>query len=306
MTHTFDSGPIAVILNKGARSGRDLDADALVRMFAAHGRQATVHRVDGGEISQAVRTALDGGARIIVAAGGDGTINAVAADVVGHAAAALAVLPIGTLNHFARDLGMPDDIAEAVAVIATGHAREVDVGDVNGHLFLNNSSLGLYARLVNKREHMQAHARLGKWSAMLRAGWSVLMHPRTFSVTLCVDGRDLHRRTPFVFIGNNDYVIEGLHSGERGRLDEGVLAIYALRPSSPRGLLMLALRAMCGGIVRGRDLDHWRGTTLVVESRHAQVEVARDGEVDTLDAPLTYRIRKRALRVIAPLSRGPG
>jgi len=302
MTQTFDSGPIAVIINKGARAGEDLDADAVVRAFAAHGREAHVHSVDGDQIVDAVRSALDGGARVVVAAGGDGTINAVAAELIDHEDAALAVLPVGTLNHFARDLGMPAKMEEAVAVIAAGRAREVDVGDVNGRVFLNNSSLGLYARLVVERERLQQDTNLGKWSAMMRAGWAVLRHPHTFSAVLHIDGRELRRRTPFVFVGNNNYVIEGLHSGERNRLDEGVLAIYVLRSSNPWNLVMLAMRAMTGRIVRGRDVDQLHASSLVVESHHAQAKVARDGEVDTLDTPLRYRIRPRALRVIAPLT----
>ncbi len=301
MAHTFDSGPIAVIINKGARAGQDLNVDDLRRVFAAHGRELQVHRVDGEKITEAVRNALEEGTRIVVAAGGDGTINSVAAELVGREDAALAVLPVGTLNHFARDLGMPAEIEEAVAVIAAGHLREVDVGDVNGHIFLNNSSIGLYARLVVEREHLQQHSNLGKWTAMLRAAWSVLRHRHSFSVDLCVDGHELQRRTPFVFIGNNDYVIEGLHAGERSRLDEGLLSIYVLRTSSTWGLVSLVIRAMAGRIVRGRHLDQLHATSLEVESHHAQAEVARDGEVGTLQTPLHFRIQPRALRVIAPL-----
>lgn len=300
MTQTFQTGPIAVIINKGSRSGQELEEDAILRAFAAHGRQAHVDGVEGDQIREAVQRALDGGATIIVAAGGDGTVNAIAAELVGRDDVALAVLPVGTLNHFARDLGMPAKLEEAAAVIAAGHVRKVDIGDVNGRVFLNNSSLGLYARLVVERERLQEHSNLGKWSAMLRAGWSVLRHPRTFSAVLHVDGQELRRRTPFVFIGNNNYVIEGLHAGERSRLDEGVLAIYVLRPGSPWSLVMLAMRAMAGRIVRGRDLEELHATSLLVESHHAHADVARDGEVGPFDTPLSYRIRPRALQVIAP------
>ena len=302
MRKTFETGLIAVIINTDSRSGQDLDEHAIRRAFAANGRQAEVDRVQGDHIVDAVRTSLDGGATIIVAAGGDGTVNAVATELVGRDDAALAVLPVGTLNHFARDLGMPAELEDAAAVISMGQAREVDVGEVNGRVFLNNSSLGLYARLVVERERLQEHSNLGKWSAMLRAGWSVLRHPHTFSAVLHVDGRELRRRTPFVFIGNNNYVIEGLHAGERSRLDEGALAIYVLRPGSPWGLVMLAMRAMTGRITRGRDLEELHATSLLVESHHARAEVARDGEVGSLDTPLRYRIRPRALRVIAPMA----
>ena len=300
MAQAFDSGPVAVIINRGARAGQELDADAVRSAFAGHGRQAEVHGVEGGRIADAVRAALEGGARIVVAAGGDGTVNAVAAELVDREDVALAVLPVGTLNHFARDLGMPSKMEEAIAAIATGRARPVDAGEVNDRLFLNNSSIGLYARLVVGRERLRQGSRLGKWPAMVRAGWSVLRHPRSFSLTLCVDGRDLCRRTPFVFVGNNDYVLEGAHAGERQRLDAGRLSICVRRPSGPWGLLLLALRAMTGRIVNGRDLEQWQATSLEIASRHAQAEVARDGEVEALDTPLRYRIRPCALQVIAP------
>jgi len=300
MMRTIEQGPVAVIVNPGSRSGQELEDDTIREAFAARGREAQVHRLEGGAFAETVRRACEGGARVIVAAGGDGTVNAVAAEVLQQEDAVLAVLPVGTLNHFARDLGMPLELDAAVAVIAAGHVREVDVGEVNGRIFLNNSSLGLYASLVVERERLQEETRLGKWSAMVRAGWSVLRHQHTFSVVLCIDGRDLSRRTPFVFIGNNDYVIEGLKAGERARLDEGVLSIYVLRSCSAWGLLMLALRALAGRIVHGRDLEELHASSLRVESRHGQLEVARDGEVGELDAPLHYRILGNALRVIAP------
>ena len=300
MTETYAQGPVAVIINKGAKAGEDLDADSVVQAFAAHGRQARLHRVQGEDIADAVQAALASGTRVIVAAGGDGTVNAVASELLDHDEAALGVLPVGTLNHFAKDLGMPAKLEEAVAVIAGGGVRVVDVGEVNGRNFLNNSSIGMYAQLVVDREQLQQHSNLGKWSAMVRAGWSVLRHPQTFSLTLCVDGKDLCRRTPFVFIGNNVYAMEGLDAGSRARLDAGVLSICVLRPTSAWGLLMLAIRAAAGRIVRDRDLEILHATALEIESDHARVEVARDGEVGALATPLRYRIRPRALRVIAP------
>ncbi|WP_133501912.1 diacylglycerol/lipid kinase family protein [Cognatilysobacter terrigena] len=295
-----ESRPIPVIVNSGARAGRDLDADAVRRAFAKHGLDADVQRVEGSAIDSTVKRALDAGASIVVAAGGDGTVNAVATHLLDRKDAVLGVLPVGTLNHFSKDLKVPPELEDAVAVIAAGHVREVDVGDVNGRPFLNNSSLGLYARLVVERERLQQHRHLGKWPAMFRAGWSVLRHPRTFSAVLHVDGRELCRRTPFVFVGNNDYIIEGTRAGERTTLDDGELAVYVLRPCGPWGLILLALRALSGRIVHGRDLDRLRATSFVVESHHGQARVARDGEVDVLDAPVHYRVRPRALRVLAP------
>lgn len=304
MAATAPTPPIPVIVNTGSRSGEDLDPEAVRRAFAVHGRAADVHRVDADALDATVRGLLDAGASCVVAAGGDGTLNAVAARVIEHGRAVLGVLPVGTLNHFARDLGLPAELDAAAAVIAAGHVREIDVGDVNGRPFLNNSSLGLYARLVVERERLQRHRHLGKWPALAAAAWSVLRHPHTFSVVLHVDGRELRRRTPFVFVGNNDYVIEGPHAGVRTALDDGELAVYVLRPCGAWGLVALALRALAGRILDGRDLDRLRTTSFVVESHHRQARVARDGEVDVLDAPMHYRVRPRALRVFAPHAGG--
>lgn len=302
MAQISESRPIVVVINKQALTAQHLDSDEVLRAFVSRGCDARVHRVEGSEIAGIVQSALDSGIRRFAAAGGDGTVNAVATALIETEDAALALIPTGTLNHFARDLGVPTDLDQAIEVIAADHRRRIDVAEVNGHLFLNNSSIGLYPQMVARRETLQKHRKLGKWAAMMRAGWSVLRHPRTFHLTLCVNGQDIQRRTPFVFVGNNDYQIEGLQSGGRNRLDEGVLAIYVVRQRDPWGLVLLVIRAMLGKIVHGRDLDRIIATSLSVESRHASALVARDGEVDTLTIPLRYRIRPRSLTVIVPLN----
>jgi diacylglycerol kinase family enzyme len=254
---------------------------------------------DPAHIDAVIAGALQPRPPCIVAAGGDGTVNAVAQHAIA-AGVPLAVMPSGTLNHFARDLGLPTDFSDAAAVIARAHVRKVDVGEVNGRLFLNNSSLGLYASMVQQRERLQARNGLGKWRALAHAGWSVLRHPRTFAVVLDVDGRTLRRRTPFVFVGNNDYTVQGPRAGARSTLDDGLLSAYVLRPYGPWGLVALALRALFGHMVKGRDLDAIRATEIVIESHHRHARVARDGEVETTHTPVRFRLRPRALAVVAP------
>ena len=299
MSVPASTAPVPVIVNTGSRAGQDLRAEAVREAFARHGLDAEVHRVAGDGIDAAVKRVLDAGARTLVAAGGDGTINAVAAHALDREDVVLGVLPVGTLNHFARDLGLPDDLDAAAGLIARGHVRTVDVGDVNGRLFLNNASLGLYAQMVEQRERLQHHQRLGKWRAMLRASLSVLRHPHTFSAVLHVDGKELRRRTPFVFVGNNDYIVQGPHAGARHSLQDGELAAYVLRPYGTWGLIGLALRALVGRLSGGRDLDAIHATSLLVESHHARTRLARDGEVDTVDTPVLFRVRPGALRVYA-------
>ncbi|AXK73295.1 diacylglycerol kinase family lipid kinase [Lysobacter sp. TY2-98] len=300
MIDAHPNGPVPLIVNIGARAGKDLDADAVRRAFAAHGVAVDVHRVEGDAIAKTVRTALDGGARTVIAAGGDGTVNAVASELLEREDAVLGVLPVGTLNHFARDLGMPVELDEAAAVIAAGHARSVDVGEVDDALFLNNASLGLYPAMVVQREALQRTHGLGKWPALARAAWSVLRHPRSFSLELQVDGRTLHCRTPFVFVGNNPYVLEGPRAGQRNCLDAGRLCVHVLRTASPLALVGLALRALFGRLSESDELDQMSTTELVVQAHHPQVRLARDGEVAMAAAPVHFRVRPRALRVIAP------
>ena len=293
------SPPVPVIVNAHSHSGAD-QLEALRDALATAGVDARLHVVESPDrLDAEIERALASRPACIVAAGGDGTINAVAR----HAIAAglpLGVLPAGTLNHFARDLRLPDSLADAAAVLAQGHVREIDVGEVNGELFLNNASLGLYASLVERRERLQSRHGLNKWWAMLRAGISVLRHPHTFSTVIDADGHALRRRTPFVFVGNNDYTVQGPHAGARSTLDDGTLSAYVLRPYGAWGLVALAVRALFGRMVDGRDLDEIHATEIVVESHHAQARVARDGEVGMTATPVRFRVRPRALRVIAP------
>jgi diacylglycerol kinase family enzyme len=293
------SPAIPVIINAHSHSGAN-HVDKVRDALAAAGIEARLHVVDEpAHLDETIARALAERPPCIVAAGGDGTINAVAQQAIA-AGVPLAVLPAGTLNHFARDLKLPDTLEDAARVIALGYVRQVDVGEVNGRLFLNNSSLGLYASMVQQRERLQSRNGFGKWRALVHAGWSVLRHPRTFAAVLEADGRTLRRRTPFVFVGNNDYTVQGPHAGARSTLDDGLLSVYVLRPSGPWGLIALAVRALFGRLLKGRDLDAIRATEIVIESHHAQARVARDGEVEVTDTPVRFRLRPRALQVIAP------
>lgn len=293
---------IAVVLN--ATSGVDAnrpDADAVRAAFAAHGLIADIVTLaPDGDLDVLLDGVMARRPARVVAAGGDGTINAVAARVAEAAETTLGVLPLGTLNHFAKDLGIPLDLEGAVQVIADGHRNTVDVGEVNGRMFLNNASIGLYATIVVDREQQQRHLGRSKWRALAQATWAALREPDTFETVVCVDGEELRRRTPFIFVGNNDYIVQGPGMGQRACLDDGALSVYVLHPKSALGLVWLALRALVGRVSDQRDLDALSTTEMTVEARTPRIEVARDGEVDTLDTPLRFKVRPRALRVFAP------
>jgi diacylglycerol kinase family enzyme len=293
--------PITLIVNAQAGCGHDEQAaQALREKFAQHGLDARLScPADGEGLIGAAKAALADGAHIVVAGGGDGTINAVASVLAGTSVP-FGVLPMGTLNHFAKDLGIPLELDEAIRNVAEGRPRQVDVGEVNGRIFLNNSSLGLYPDMVRDRERQQRRLGRGKWLAALWASVAALRRYPFLSVRLKLDGRLHARRTPFVFIGNNEYTMTGLSVGERSRLDGGRLSLYVAQHTSRLGLLRLAWRALWGSLAQARDFDMTTAERFEIGSHHRRMRVATDGEVTVMLTPLRYRIRPGALQVIAP------
>jgi diacylglycerol kinase family enzyme len=254
---------------------------------------------NGDEIKAAVQRALDFGCTAIVAGGGDGTLNAVASLIIGSGVL-FGILPLGTLNHFARDLGVPLEPDLALAALRTGHPVQVDVGEVNGRYFLNNSSLGLYPDIVHDRTRQQRRLGRGKWTAFAWAVWGALRRSPFLTVRLVVDGEATLHRTPFVFVGNNAYTMEGFRIGQRSGLTDGVLSVYVADGARRWQLVALGVRALFGKLRQTREFCEFRATDLRVETPRARLRVATDGEVHKLDSPFLYRIHAGALRVILP------
>jgi len=294
------SKEIPVILNGSAGSGRSAGAAALSAAFRDAGLETRINTfAHGEEIRKLARRALKERPPVLVAAGGDGTVSAVA-DAVRGSGTALGVIPAGTLNHFAKDLGIPLDPVEAVRVIAAGRRISVDVGEVNGRGFINNASLGLYADLVRKRQRAQRHLHRSKRTAMLWAALEVLGRSRLLDLRLELNDRTQEGRAPFVFVGNNHYVLEGFEIGKREQLDAGILSVYTTRGCSGPGLIGLALRALFGRLRQADDFMESAVRALRVESPRRRLLVATDGELHALDTPLEFRIRPRSLQVIVP------
>ncbi|HYC38074.1 MAG TPA: diacylglycerol kinase family protein [Usitatibacter sp.] len=296
------AAPVAVILNE--RSGQGHGDDAVARLAALlqrHGIEAEIFRAADGSIAEVTRLALQAPRSVVVAAGGDGTVSAVAACLRGTGIA-LAVLPVGTLNHFARDLGIPPDIEGAVRVIAQGRRLGVDLGEVNERTFVNNASLGLYPDIVRDRQRQQRRLGRGKYRAMLWATLAILRRSPFLRLSIEIDGRTTHCRSPFVFIGNNDYVMEGFNIGMRSSLRDGCLSVYTTRRRTRWGLLRLAIRALLGRLQQARDFSMARASSLRIDSRRRWLLVATDGEVTALATPLRLRVLPRALQVLVPAS----
>jgi diacylglycerol kinase family enzyme len=292
---------IPVVINASSGFGYTAErADELTKKFQSHGLNVEVTLTrNGEEIAQAVQHAIACKPRLVVAGGGDGTISAVGAALTGTGIT-LGVLPMGTLNHFAKDMRIPLELDAALLAIAAGGVTRIDVGNVNDRIFLNNSSLGLYPDVVRDRERQQRRLGWGKWRAFLWAIFRVLRRNSFIDVRLIINNRAVSRRVPFIFIGNNEYVMEGFSIGERRHLDDGHLGLYMARHSGRLGLLKLAALALLGRLRQTRDFDAVAVEEIEIVSRRKQLRVAIDGEVTMMDTPLRYRIVPNALTVIAP------
>jgi YegS/Rv2252/BmrU family lipid kinase len=293
------AGHTIVIVN--ASSGLP-DADPVVRLrqiLQTRGLSWEIWQArDAAELSRLAATAAESSAEIIAAAGGDGTVNAVAA-AIAYTEKIFAVLPLGTLNHFAKDLNIPLDLAGAIDNIVASNVAAVDVGEVNGRMFLNNSSIGLYPAMVARRELERKQGR-PKWIASIYAALRTLRQYVAFRVYVNADGARFARRTPILFVGNNEYHIEGRSFGARSAIDRGQLSLYVLHHTGPWGLLKFSLRALFRRAWRVKDFDALQAGEIEVVTKRKRTRISYDGEIAQMETPLRYRIRPRVLKVLVP------
>ena len=252
----------------------------------------------GDDISSLVAQALAERRQPVVAGGGDGTVNAIAGKLAGSDTA-LGILPMGTLNHFAKDLGIALNLETAVYDLFNGTIRKVDVGEVNGRVFVNNSGIGFYPHFVRQREEMQRRGHVKRVAALiaLRALFRRYFRLR---MKLHMDQAEaLEHITPFLFVGNNRYQTSGLDIGMRTNLDSGRLWVCTAPKTGRNNIWRAALRTLVGRAT-DRDLSVFETEELRVDLGTPRINVSTDGEVSIMDAPLHYRIRPRALEVIVP------
>lgn len=264
-THTSEPLPPFLIVNP--RSGDDRPSpDELVA--EARRRHVDTHVLSESDDVTEIARAAD--ADVLAVAGGDGSLAAVA-EVALERDVPFVCVPFGTRNHFARDLGLDRDDPLAALAAFEGDERRIDVARANNRLFLNNVSLGIYARLVHRREQ---HRRRREALARVRAWMIVLTHRHPLGIT--IDGEP--EETRLVLVANNAYVLEPPSIGARERLDEGLLHLY---------------------VVRGA-IDERMGASFVVDAAAGRLEAAVDGEPDVLETPIEFTIQPRALRVLVP------
>jgi diacylglycerol kinase family enzyme len=292
---------IPVLINRGGGSTGD-DAKARRNVAAAlakAGIDGKIELLGGEQLARRARRLVSAGTKLIIVGGGDGTVSA-AAGAVADSKTTLGILPMGTLNHLARDLGISFSLDEAAAVIAKGKMRRIDAAELNGRIFVNNSAIGLYPLMVIDRHSQEKRLGRSKRLAMLVASARTLVRYPHHRLALTINRNDKHVvKTPLLFVGNNDYKLDMPDAGRRPKLDDGHLSVLVLRSKGRAGMIAAVLRALVGR-ARPEDLERIDNVeTLHVTGRRSHYSVAVDGETLKLAPPLDYRIRKRALRVIA-------
>lgn len=292
---------IRVILNigSGKRRGAAL-VEELEAEFARYPGRFDLDKVKPGtDIAAEARRAVREGFRTVVACGGDGTISGVAQGVAGSDAR-MGVLSFGTFNYFARSLGLPDSTEDKVRVLIEGEPRPINIGAVNGQVFLNNASLGAYARILENRE--QVYERFGR--SRLAAFWSVfttLADSRApMRLRVSVDGREMRARTPLAFVASNAYQLEEFDLEGADCVRAGKFALFLAPDGTPRQLIGFALRLGLRRLRADRDFELVCGREIVIETAKRRRLVARDGEKSHMDSPFRFEMREGGLTVLVP------
>jgi diacylglycerol kinase family enzyme len=298
---------VDVIINvRSGTPGKEAAAERVTEYLSSRGMDARIELVrtpDG--LPAAVERASTGDADIVVAGGGDGTIAAVASGVL-DTPKVLGVLPLGTFNYFAQRIGVPLELDAALEVLATATTTTtMSVGEVNGRVFLNNSSIGLYPAVLKQRETTYRKIGRSQAAAYLSVAFVLIQPPAFLNLQLTADGAALVRRTPLLFVGCNPHQMATFGIPGYECIEDGRLAMYITRPMSVAQLWRLALRGFFRGLHGASELEVICARDVQVTLRRKQVRVAMDGEIAQLNSPLRYRLRENALRVLTAAAPAP-
>ncbi len=298
------SARTCIIMNEGSgKKGAD-GAAAAVREHAAAQGDAVELRVigDGRALADACKRAAEEGFGTVVAAGGDGTIGAVASCLAGTGIT-MGVVPLGTFNYFARANGIPEDPVAALALLGSGRAEPRHVAYVNGKLFLNNASVGIYPQILASREAI--YRRWGR--SRVAAYWSVIRTVAGFRrarrMKVTVDGRAWRMRTPLVFAAFNAYQLETFGIDGAERIRNGEFAVLVAPDCGRFGLLRFATLLLLRGMRRGKDFELLHGREVEIDNADGRRDdrlIARDGEKERMPPPFRLTIAENALGVIVP------
>ena len=293
---------VTVVLNRDAGTLKSLDveqtADEIAAVFRAHGHDADVEIASGDDVVATIRQACSGaGVDAVIVGGGDGTVSAAAA-AAAECGVALGILPLGTMNYFARSLQIPLDLNAAAEALAGGIVANADIATIDDRVFIHSIALGLHPAMVEEREKRDYGSRYGKMIGSLRAWLRVARNLRPIRVTIAVEDSRVDRRTAGVVVSNNRFG-EG-HGPYADSLEEGLLAVYVTRA---RGWFQLARVTASVGLGTAANhplVEAFQTQTAEIDIGRRRVRATVDGELATLSGPLKIESLPGGLRVLRP------
>jgi YegS/Rv2252/BmrU family lipid kinase len=297
------------VLNRdgGTLRGMDLDvfSATIKETLKAAGHAVETRIVPGGEIVEALgKAARARSVDVVLAGGGDGTISAAAAALKGRKKA-LAILPAGTMNLFARSLGIPQALDQALQSFAEGEIKPVDVASANGQVFVHQFSIGMHAKMVRLRDKMEFRSRLGKMSASVKAAYTTMMNPPAMTVSLEIGDAEIVTRTTGIGVTNNLFG-EG-HLPYADHPDGGVLGVYVTVARQRSELVSFMLNMARGKWRENPQVEIHQAERVVLKIRSAKAgfKCVIDGELSELEKETVLEIHPKALLVLVP-KKSPG
>lgn len=289
----------AIINCKSGRGVQENDFSRILKLLEERGVEAVILK-SPDELPGAVEKAVARGFDPVIAAGGDGTICGVTEALVGKGPR-LAVLPLGTFNYFARSVGLPEDVEEALDVALNGAETPLSIGEINGKVFLNNASIGAYAAVLEVREEIYE-----SWGrSRLAAYWSVIVALatlyRSLKMNITVDGKKHTIRSPVAFVAIRAYQLAEFDLDGKDEVQNGKMALLVAPDTGRLKLMWRAIRIFFRGARRGQDYILHSGQDIDIESRGTR-RVARDGERERMSGPFRFRMRQNAVTLRVPKS----
>lgn len=301
-----DGRLISMVMNTGSghhAAGHEQLAEQLMTYFSQQGFKVDLYLLtEARQLREVIRLARAKHAReggVIVAAGGDGTLNSVAQELK-HTQIRMGIIPLGTFNYVARALDIPLEPMAAAQVIVEGMARSVHVGTINDYIYLNNASIGLYPKIIEQRE--LHNARYGRFRVVaMVSGFAVLMREQLrLKLRMTIDGAQTPIETPLVFFGNNQLQLQDMKLTLADCVAQGKLAVVAITPLTRWKMIKLIHQLQLGTFEQAAEVRSFCADQIKIESRTRLMKVALDGEIVKIQTPLVFKVAHNALQVMVP------
>lgn len=300
--------PLSIIYNQKSgfhRQQSDFAKQALIQFFTDYGFDVLTYEIHAyASMQQLMKSIIerhlactDHG--VVVAAGGDGTLNSVAQHLLGHAIA-LGVLPLGTFNYVARVLNIPTDLKQALDVIALGRNQSVHVARINDYIYLNNASLGLYPLFIKKREKYNQRFGRFPFNAYSSALDVLIRDRKELKLEIGVDGQKYPVKTPLIFFGNNQLQLADLGLKIAKAAEQGQVVGVVVAKSDKRSLFKMLYQLIKGHIDQAKDVYSFAADHVEISAKRKTFTVAIDGEIVEMETPIRIRIDKNSLLVRVP------